>query len=85
MAMAQITLSADEEAVKRAERVAAARNTTVTSMLATALEAIGELDFSTDDLPPLTRQALGMAGNIPNRPYKDLLVEALSNKYGEGK
>jgi hypothetical protein len=85
MAMAQITLSADEEAVKRAERAAAARNTTVTSMLTTALEAIGELDFDTSDLPPVTRAALGMASNIPNRPYKELLVEALSDKYGAGK
>jgi hypothetical protein len=85
MAMAQIILSADEEAVKRAERVAAARNTTVTSMLSTALEAIGELDFDTANLPPLTRQALGMVSSIPNRPYKELLLEALSDKYGAGK
>jgi len=85
MGMAQITLSADEDAVKRAERVATAHNTTVTSMLATALEAIGELDFSVDELPPITREALGLASNVPNRPYKDLLAEALMNKYGAEK
>ena len=85
MGMAQITLSADEDAVKRAERVATARNTTVTSMLATALEAIGELDFNVDDLPQITREALGMASNVPNRPYKGLLAEVLLNKYGAEK
>ncbi len=77
-----ITVPAEDELLQRAEKVAAARNTTVSSMLATALAAISELDFDPGKLPPLTRQALGIAAGVPDRPYKDLLVEALMDKYG---
>ena len=82
MATTTIMLQADETLLKSAERVAAAHNTTVPTMLASALEAISSLDFDESKLPPLTRQALGIAKGVPNRPYKELLAEALVEKYG---
>jgi hypothetical protein len=85
MATTMITVPAEDELLRRAERVAAARNTTVPSMLATALAAIGELDFDPGTLSPLTRQALGIAPGVPDRPYKELLTEALMDKYGQPK
>ena len=52
MARIPITLQADDDLLRRAERVATARNTTVAEMLAAALEAIGELDFDESKLLP---------------------------------
>ncbi len=82
--MAQITieLPVDEAVLRRVERVAADRQTTVADMLGTAMQAIGELDFDPSQLPPITRSALGVAKGLPDRPYKELLVEALQAKYG---
>jgi hypothetical protein len=76
-----IAVPADDELLRRAEKVAAARNTTVPGMLAMALAAISELDFDSTKLSPLTRQAIGLAKGIPDRPYKELLIEALMDAY----
>ena len=77
-----INVAIDPEVMRRAERVAALRKTTVPEMLAVALQAIGDMDFDLDSLPPLTRSAVGIARGLPDRPYKELLVEALLEKYG---
>ncbi len=82
MAQVMINVAVDPEALSHAERVAVRRNTTVAEMLAEALIAIGELDFDLDSLPPLTRSAVGLARGLPDRPYKELLSEALAAKYG---
>lgn len=53
-------------------RVAASADTTATEVF----------DLST--LPPITRSAVGIAKGLPDRPYKELLVEPLLEKYGNG-
>jgi len=81
MATVQITVTADEDTLRHAERVAASRQTTVAMMLAEALHLIKDMDFDPDTLPPMTRKALGLAHNVPNRPLKELLAEALAHRY----
>ena len=82
MTQTLINVAVDSEVMRRAERVAALRRTTVAEMLAVALQTIGDMDFDLDSLPPLTRSAVGLARGVPDRPYKELLVDALIEKYG---
>jgi hypothetical protein len=82
MATTTIELPVDESILRRAELAAAQRHTTVADMLGTALQAIGDLEYDASHLPPITRAALGMAKGLPDRPYKELLVDALMEKYG---
>ena len=81
--MTTIAISVDEDLLRRAERVAERRQTTVADMLAVAVQTIGDGDLHLDKLPPITRSAIGLARDGgPIRPYKEMLVEALLAKYG---
>ena len=83
--MTRVTLDIDDEVLARAKERAAAHNTTVEAMLEGFLRAVSQSAFRADDLPPITRSAVGILRGLPDRPYKELLEEALEDKYGPAK
>lgn len=85
MPTVQLTLAADEDLVRRLERLAARQHTTVQLLVTGLLEGAVQAGVDAQDLPPITRSALGMFSGLPNRPYKQLLTDALVGKYGSDK
>lgn len=87
MATTIVTISADEELVRRAERVAARQQTDLQSLIARYLSVLAATDEPIDEskLAPITRSALGLLKGLPDKPYKELLTEALVEKYGMNK
>jgi hypothetical protein len=86
MSTRTLTLSADESLVQKLEQIAAARSTDLNSMITRALEVLAQIDIPLDPatLPPNTRAAYGLLNGVPpdDRPYKEILTEALMEKYG---
>jgi len=80
MAMTKLTLSADKDTVQRAKRWAAERNTSLSAAVGKFLKALVENGAVDEQLTPRTQRALGMV-KLPDKPYKELLVEALLDKY----
>ncbi|HEV7301806.1 MAG TPA: hypothetical protein VGN72_20895 [Tepidisphaeraceae bacterium] len=91
MGVARVTVEADEDLIRRAERLALARNTTVDAMLRRLLVAAvehGDVPLDETKLPPITRSALGLLkGATPadDRDYKEILADALFDKYEANK
>ena len=83
MAMTKLTLSADRELVKQAKRWAAARNTSLSAAVSRFLAELVRTDEpQRGRLAPLTRRAATLIKTTNTRPYKELLTEALMDKYG---
>lgn len=85
MATASLTLSADETLIRQLDEMAAEQHTDLQTMLLRYLEALAAVrtrPLDVESLPPNTRQALGLLKGLPDRPYKELLIEALEEKYG---
>ena len=86
MAATRLALSMDDSVVERARRLAEARNTSI-SKLFVSFVCIMEQQKDADwqELPPLTKKALGLArGSVPaDWDYRDELAADLAGKYGE--
>jgi hypothetical protein len=93
MATTTLTLTTDDGLVRQLERIAADRNTDVNSLVTALLENYARASTGRSDpprleeaeLPPITRSALGLLKGLPARPWKDLLTDALMDKYGFAK
>ena len=83
MAMTKLTLSADADVVKKAKRVAAANNTSLSAMVDRFLRAL-VAERKRRPLPPITRGLAGIV-KLEDRPLADLLTEALTEKYEKPK
>jgi len=79
MAMSKLTLYADTAVVKRAKRWAAKRNTSLSAAVGRFLRAL-TTPQKVRELPPITRRMCGIA-KIPDRPLRELMEEALEEKY----
>jgi Family of unknown function (DUF6364) len=84
--MAQVSLqfAAEEELIRAAERVAARNHTDLSAMFRRYLIALASSGEPIDEslLPPITRSALGLMTGASDKPYKELLSDALAEKYG---
>jgi hypothetical protein len=80
--MTRVTLDIDEHVLARAKERAAAQNTTVEAMLESFVQVLAQPQTRREDLPPITRSALGLLKGLPDRPDKELLEDALEDKYG---
>lgn len=81
MATRQLTLSADEDTVRRLEELAAEQNTDVNSFITRVLDLLSRRDWRREEVAPAVRQATGLATGLPDRPYKELLEEAIWEKH----
>jgi len=84
MAATRLALSMDESVVERARRLAEARNTSISKLFVSFVCLMEEVGATSDELPPLTRRALGLAKvKVPvDWNYRDVLTDALAEKYG---
>jgi hypothetical protein len=84
MATQTITLATKPELLRQLEHMAAEAKEDVETFIIRYLEALTQVRTATFDpntLPPKTREALGLLKGTPDRPYKELLEEALWEKY----
>lgn len=84
MATVKLTLSADEEVVRKARRLARKGNTSISAMFSRfiLIQSRREQPTPEERLGPLTRKALGL-GKLPaGASYRQVLEEALVEKYG---
>ena len=83
--MTRLTLDLDDDLLARAKELAAAKQITVEEMLKNWLRLAAK-PLRKEDLPPNTLAALGMAKGISDgRSDRELLEEALEEKYGPAK
>ena len=72
----------DKRTVREAKRLARQRHTSVSAMFCRFVEELEREDEWIKTLSPNTRKALGLAAAMPDRPYRELMEEALAEKHG---
>ena len=84
MGTTKLTLSADEKVIRKARQLARKNHTSISAMfsrLVLAMSRRGELKPQ-PELGPLTRRALGLVKLPPGKRDREILEEALMEKYG---
>jgi cytidylate kinase len=84
MPTVKLTLSADEKVIRKARRLARKNNTSISAMFSRLVIAMSKRDEHgrKGELGPLTRKALGLVKLSRGKSDKELLEEALMQKYG---
>ena len=83
MGTRKLTLSAPDDVIKDAKRIAAKNRTSVSAMFVRLLSAIARSDDESDmPLGPVTMQATGIMDLPIERPEREILEDALEEKYG---
>ena len=84
MATTRLALSMDKDVVARARRLAKVRKTSISRLFVSFVCLMEQSAPVQTELPPLTKRALGLAkGDFPaDWDYKDVLADALVEKYG---
>ena len=77
-----LTITLDDERAARAEALAAAKGVSVEEWANRLIAVVTNPPPAPEDLPPMTRGALGMLKGLPDRPYKEFVEEAIVEKYG---
>jgi hypothetical protein len=78
----KLTLSVDKDIVKDVKRLAKKQGTSVSAMFENYARAITHSTRRERPLGPLTQKASGMLKVPPEKSYRQLLEEALLEKYG---
>jgi hypothetical protein len=82
MRMTKLTLSADRELVAEAKKLAAREGTSLSSMFSRFLRAVLRGQSQKEAPGPLTSKARGLVKLPPHKSDRELLEDALSDKYG---
>lgn len=82
MATVKLTLSAEAETVKKAKLIARERGISVSKMFAQYVAGLESEQEFRKTLTPSTRKALGLVQLPPGKTDRELLEEALMEKYG---
>lgn len=80
--MKKLTLSMDEETIKEAKRLAAEQGTSVSAMFTRLVRAMAHEPGKDIEIGPITRRASGLVQLPEGKTDKELLVDALTEKYG---
>ncbi|MFO8008583.1 MAG: DUF6364 family protein [Candidatus Brocadiia bacterium] len=80
--MKKLTLSMDEETIKEAKRLAAEQGTSVSAMFSRLVRAMAHEPGKDIEIGPITRRASGLVQLPEGKTDKELLVDALTEKYG---
>jgi hypothetical protein len=81
MAMTTLTIEVDDDLLARARQLAATRQMTVPEMLERLLRVVAEPPLHRSDLPPLTREALGMLRPMTDEEVRQALDEERMRKH----
>lgn len=81
----KLTLSVEKHIIEKAKLFAKMHNTSISQIVEEHLERVVAVEQSElSQLSPLTRLLMGSASGIStNKPYKELIAEARSEKYME--
>jgi hypothetical protein len=82
--MTKLTLSVEEDVVEQAKRLAEASKTSVSAMFTQFVRSAAVQPGRHIKIGPLTRQLSGIIELPPDKDYKELLTDALEDKYGIG-
>lgn len=82
--MRKLTLSMEESVIEDARRLAKEQGTSISGMFSRLVRAMARRDQSreVEDLPPRTRAALGIIKAPEGKTDRELIEEALIEKYG---
>jgi hypothetical protein len=82
--MKKLTLSADEHVIRKARQLARRNKTSISAMFSRFVLATSEREAPSGEerLGPLTRRALGLAKLPAGKPDREVLEDALMEKYG---
>ena len=83
--MNKLTLSAEEDIIQNAKRIAADHKTSVSALFARFVQAMMNREWADKPVGPIARKATGVA-NLPNDlTDKELLADALADRYGNAR
>ena len=82
MAIKKLTLSAPEEVIKDAKRIAAKKMTSVSALFVRLFRTVDQEFDSEDSFGPITLRASGIVRLPKRHSDKELLEDALDEKYG---
>lgn len=82
MATTKLTLSADEKLIKRAKKLAKQQGTSLSALFVRYLEALLQQQQEEHKISPLVKQMTGLAKAPPGKTDRELLEDALAEKYG---
>jgi hypothetical protein len=80
--MTKLTLSIEEGVVEKAKRIAEANKTSVSAMFSQFVRSMDGRRARSPRIGPLTRKLSGIVKLPRNKNYKQLLAEALVERYG---
>ena len=83
--MTKLTLSVEEAVVEQAKQIAEANRTSVSAMFSQFVQSAAAAGAGPPKIGPLTRRLSGVMKLPPGKGYKELLSEALGDKYGVAK
>lgn len=83
--MKKLTLSADPEVIEQAKRLADETGTSVSSLFERIVRLLARRRAATRSLGRVTRQASGLVTLPRGKSERDVLGEALAEKYGTKK
>ncbi len=82
MRMTKLTLSADHELIQEAKKLAAQEGTSLSSMFSRFLQAVLLGRKKQEEPGPITAKAKGLVKLPARKEDRELLEEALTDKYG---
>lgn len=80
--MPKLTLNADKRVIEKAKRLAEQRGTSVSAMFSQFVDSIDRRSEPDARVAPLTRKAIGLAKLPKNKTDRQLIEEALAERYG---
>ena len=83
--MTKLTLSVEESVVEQAKRMAKANRTSVSAMFSQFVRSAAAAGAAPAKIGPLTRKLSGVMKLPPGKGYKEVLADALAEKYGTAK
>ncbi|MGD0654409.1 MAG: DUF6364 family protein [Thermoguttaceae bacterium] len=79
--MNKLTLSIEAPVVQQAKQIAEANQTSVSAMFSQFVESMAAQCTRPAKIGPLTRKLTGLIKLRPGKEYKDLITDALMEKY----
>ncbi|RKY22952.1 MAG: hypothetical protein DRP83_10045 [Planctomycetota bacterium] len=80
--MTKLTLSADENIVREAKRIAHEQNMSVSALFARFVQSMVLLEWTTNPPGPIAKKASGLVSLPSDRTDKDILAETLAQRHG---
>ena len=80
--MTKLTLSVDEGTLAKAKKLAKNNDTSVSAMFSMFVESMAEPGSRRPRIGPITRRAIGIAKLPRGKTDRELLAEALAERYG---